>query len=343
MKPTTVLRSHEHWLPLAGAALVAMALARAVGWLSPLLIGLVIGAVVTNMASTRSRRRIDAITDSGIGTWMLRWGILLLGFRLSVDHLALIGWRGVFIAVTTVAVSLTVTRWLGRRLGLDDGLGHLIAAGVSICGAAAIATVQDGVRARQQHVAVALALVTVLGTAWIAVIPLLARALGLSDLDAGIWAGASIHEVAQVVAAGSLLGPAALAVAVSVKLTRVLLLAPMHALAARATRRDSGVLLTAGVSQTPLSDPSAPRTPLVPWFVIGFLGAVALRSTGLVPETLLTVFDHASTFLLTAAMAGLGLGILARTLWPLPWRAAVVAVLGTLTVTGVPLALVFVT
>lgn len=343
MSPTTVLRSPAPWLPLTGAALAAMALAQVVDWLSPLLVGLLLGALVTNLAPTVSRQRIDAITASGAGTLMLRWGILLLGFRLSMDHLAMIGWRGVLIAVTTVAVSLTVTRWLGRRFGLDDDLAHLIAAGVSVCGAAAIATVQDGVRARQQHVAVALALVTALGTLWIAVIPLLARVLGLSDLDAGIWVGASIHEVAQVVAAGSLLGPAALAVAVSVKLTRVLLLAPVHAVAAQAARKHRGLPLTPGRSQAPHSDQPSPRTPLLPWFVAGFLGAVALRSTGLVPDVLLSALDHASTFLLTGAMAGLGLGILARTLWPLPWRAAIVALLGTLTVTVTPLALVLAT
>lgn len=343
MSPTTLLSSRAPWLLLTGAALTAMALAPLVGWLSPLLIGLLLGALATNLAPIDSRQRIEAITASGVGTLMLRWGILLLGFRLSLDHLAMIGWRGVLIAVTTVAVSLTVTRRLGRRFGLDDGLAQLIAAGVSVCGAAAIATVQDGVKARHQHVAVAMALVTVLGTVWIAVIPLLARALGLSDLDAGIWAGASIHEVAQVVAAGSLLGPAALAVAVSVKLTRVLLLAPVHALATQAAREADGRGLTTGVRPTSRSNPPAPRRPLVPWFVSGFLGAVALRSTGLLPDGLLSTLDLASTFLLTAAMAGLGLGIRAHTLWPLPGRAVVVAMLGTLTVTMVPLALVLAT
>ena len=319
-------RTLTAWLLPTAAALASLGLGQFVSWLSPLLIALVVGAVAANAAGAGLQRHLDAITASGIGTLMLRWGILLIGFRLSVDHLVAIGLRGVLIAVATVAITLMTTRWIGRRLGLDDGLAHLIAAGVSICGAAAIATVQDGVRASQRHVAVALAMVTVLGTAWIGVIPLLADLMGLSDLDAGIWAGASIHEVAHVVAAGSLIGPAALAVAVSVKLTRVMLLAPVHGMAVRSARR-----------------PGDDAVPIVPWFVAGFLGAVAVRSTGVLPAPALTGLDTAANFLLAGAMACLGLGIVARALWPLPWRAVVVALIGTATVTVVPLALVLLT
>src|SRR5690606_33420288 len=88
MSPTTLLSSRAPWLPLTGAALAAMAFAQLVGWLSPLLIGLLLGALATNLAPIDSRQRIEAITASGVGTLMLRWGILLLGFRLSLDHLA---------------------------------------------------------------------------------------------------------------------------------------------------------------------------------------------------------------------------------------------------------------
>jgi len=323
---STTARRVSPWLFPTGAAALSLWLGGLLGWVSPLLVALALGALVANTLPPRLRPHVEAITSSGIGTLTLRLGIALLGFRLSVDHLTAIGVRGVLIAVATVGVSLTATRWLGRRLGLDDGLAHLLAAGVSICGAAAIATVQDGVRARRDQVAVALALVTVLGTAWIAVIPLLADLFGLSDLDAGIWAGASIHEVAQVVAAGSLIGPGALTVAVSVKLTRVLLLAPVHAHAVRAARL-----------------PGDAAAPVVPWFVAGFLGAVLLRSTGLVPTPVLAGLDDAANLLLAAAMACLGLGIAARALWPLPGRAVLVAILGTGIVTTVPLLLVLAT
>ncbi|MBR8640522.1 putative sulfate exporter family transporter [Streptomyces tuirus] len=141
----------------------------------------------------------------------------------------------------------------------------LLSAGFSICGAAAVAAVNDAVNARQRDVALAVALVTVYGSGMIVVVPLLADWLGLSDRQAAIWAGASIHEVAQVVAAGSAIGGGAIGVALTVKLGRVALLAPLYTVAARGSRTAGG------------------RVPVVPWFLTGFAIAVTVRSSGLVP------------------------------------------------------------
>lgn len=126
---TTHHRLLSPWVLPIGAAVLSMWLGQLLGWVSPLLVALALGALATNAASPGLRRHLDAVTTAGVGTLMLRLGILLIGFRLSVDHLVAIGVRGVLIAVLTVAISLTTTRWLGRRLGLDDDLAHLLAAG----------------------------------------------------------------------------------------------------------------------------------------------------------------------------------------------------------------------
>ena len=122
--------------------------------------------------------------------------------------------------------------------------------------------------------------------------------MGLSEHQAGLWAGASIHEVAQVVAAAGIIGPAALAVAVIVKLARVVLLAPVMAILSTWQRRRQDASGAAGT-----------KPPLVPLFVVGFLIAVVVASLNIVPAQVLSGIKVLQTFLLSAAMFGLGTGV----------------------------------
>lgn len=305
-------------LPLGGAV-IAMVVGQVWVILSPLLIALVVGVVAANLLPQPVLTRW--FSDEAAKN-MLRAGIVLLGFRLSLSHLAEMGLAGLVMVIATVLATYLSTLWLGRRLGLPEDLTQLIAAGFSICGAAAIAVVQDGVRATQRHVAVALTLVTIFGTAMIAIIPLASSALGLDERQGGMWAGASIHEVAQVVAAGSLIGSTAVTAAITVKLGRVLMLAPVHMLAIRTSR-------TQGLD-----------IPLIPWFVLGFLGAVLARTFVPLPAAALSLLDTGATTLLAAGMCGLGAAIVFKDLWPLPWRSLVLATGATAVATLVPLGLV---
>lgn len=324
--PGPVARSGVH----SAAAPVALGLAVAAGaWavgrvqplLSPLLVALVAGAVLANLPV---RRRLDGAAS--VWSTLLRCGIALVGLRLSVQDVTALGVFGPVLVLTTVLSTFAATRYAGRRCSLDPELTLLLAAGFSICGAAAVAAVQDGIRAAQAKVALALALVTVHGTVLLVAIPTAARLLGLSRTQAAVWAGASIHEVAQVAAAATVIGggSAALAVAMSVKLGRVLLLAPVHRAVAAAVRRGSA---------TPL------RGAPVPWFLWAFVAAVALRATGIVPAGVLQPAAALSSILLAAGMFGLGLGIVVKQLWPLPAPALAVSAVATTTVTVVPLLL----
>jgi uncharacterized integral membrane protein (TIGR00698 family) len=297
-----------------GAACLVTALASFAPLLSPLLLALLLGALVANTRLSRARvlRGQHVITKL-----LLRLGVVLLGLRLPIADVLAVGWKAVAVIIVTVLVTYSGTMLCGRRLGLDRELVVLIAAGFSICGAAAIAAFSDAVRAKQRDVALAVALVTAFGTVMIGAIPGLTSLFGLSSTQGAIWAGASIHEVAQVVAAGSILGSGAVAVATTVKLGRVALLAPMYAVAARGAGHDH-----------------AGHVPLLPWFVLGFAAAVVVRSVGLLPAQALDAANQLTTLLLAAGMFGLGLGLRLADLWPVPVRALGLAALSTLMAAG---------
>jgi uncharacterized integral membrane protein (TIGR00698 family) len=281
-----------------GTAL-ALAVNRLVPPLSALTVAVVLGVVVGSA--------LPAATGEGLRWAMrrcLRLGVVLLGLQLGLASVLDLG-AGTLVAVAlTVALAFGGTLLLGRLVGVSRGLGLMVATGFSICGAAAIAAMDSVTRTDKRDVATGVALVTLYGSAAIALVPLVGRGLGLSDELLGAWAGLAVHEVAQVVAAASPAGAAAVSVAVVVKLSRVLLLAPMVAGVGLLARRDG-------------ADDGGRRPPLVPLFVLGFLAMIALRSTGVVPAPVLSVAEVVTTVLLAAALFALGTavrpGVLLRT------------------------------
>jgi len=302
-----------------GAAGLAMVVSAAFPLLGPLLLAFALGAFVANTPwawSGQLAQRANATKN------ILRWGVVLLGLRVSGVDLLGVGASGLGVIVATVALTYSSTLWFGRRMRMDRGLVTLVAAGFSICGAAAIAAVNDVVRAQQRYVGLAIALVTIYGSAMIVGLPALATALGLSDRQAAVWAGASIHEVAQVIAAASIIGPSVVAIAMTIKLGRVMLLAPVCIAASREFH-------------TP-----GPKAPMVPWFVGAFAVAVAVRSTGLLSDQVLGVAGFTTTLFLSAGMFGMGLGIRFVDLWPVPASALALATLATLTAAASSLTLV---
>lgn len=311
---------HRAFPPVLAAG-VSLLVSMVVPLLGPLLIALLLGTLVANLP--RIGASVTAGSD-GANRLLLRAGVVLLGLKIVVGDILALGASGIAVLAVTVTVTFVATQIFGRMLGLSRELTTLVAAGFSICGAAAIAAVESSVRARSKDVALAVAMVTVLGSAMILVVPTLGDLFGLSADQTAVWAGASIHEVAQVIAAASLIGGGAagvLALAITVKLGRVMLLAPVQIASARAFRVEG--------------DRPAP-----PLFLFGFLAAVALRSAGVLPAWAIDVAGDATTVLLSAAMFGLGTGIVARTLWPIPPRVLVLASSATLVAAGTSLALV---
>ncbi|MFV2171578.1 YeiH family protein [Actinomadura sp. LOL_016] len=254
----------------------------------------------------------------------LRVGVVLLGLQLSLGEVLRLGPGTLAVVVVTVAAGFTGTIALGRLLGVSRGLGLMVATGFSICGASAIVAMDGVARSEREDVATAVTLVTVYGSAAIVLVPFLGtRVFGLDGETLGMWAGLSVHEVAQVVAAASPAGAAAVGTAVIVKLTRVVLLAPMVA----------GM----GVLERRSGDAGAARPPIVPLFVVGFLLAMLLRSADVVPGAVLAGAADVSTVLLAAAMFGLGSSVRVGRLLRTGRRGLVLGALSTLLVGGVSL------
>jgi uncharacterized integral membrane protein (TIGR00698 family) len=228
---------------------------------------------------------------------ILRFAIVLLGLQLTAAQVIDVGAAGIAIIAVTLAATFVFTTWLGRTLGVDRKLTELIAAGTSICGASAIIATNTVTRARGEDAAYAVACVTVFGSIAMFVYPLLASLLPLDAHAYGLWAGASIHEVAQVAAAAFQGGPEAGEVGTVTKLSRVIFLAPLiMALGALAVRRaspDDG-------SQAALSTP-------VPWFVLAFAGLILLNSVMPLPPAAKSAAGTLTTFMLTMALAAMGL------------------------------------
>ena len=235
---------------------------------------------------------------------VLRAGIVLLGFRLSLTELGKLGPKTLIAVVSVVTATFFGTQWLARRLGLSRSLGLLMATGYSICGASAIAAVEPFADASEEEVAYAIALVTLCGTLAIFVLPPLGTLLGLSASQYGAWVGASVHDVGQVVAAASSKGEVALKLATLVKLTRVAMLAPLLAGVALHARRRQGEAALAG----------AKGPPLLPLFIVLFLAASAITSTGVLSTHVLADVKNAETILLGMGLVGLGSNVNLRKL-----------------------------
>lgn len=274
---------------------LAWVIASLVSQVSMLVAAVAVGALVGNVGLATTT------TAPGLGfaaKRVLRVGVVLLGLRLSLGDLVGLGLPTLAVVAATVTATFFGTQWLGRRLGLSPSLSLLVATGFSICGASAIAAVESSTDADEEEVAAAIGLVTIFGSLAIVVLPALAGPLGLSDAAFGTWVGASVHDVAQVVATASTAGPAVAAIAIVVKLTRVVLLAPIIA----------GINLTRRYSAD--DQPAAgQRPPLLPLFVIGFLTLIAVRTTGVLPAAAIAHAKTAEGWLLAAALVGLGSGV----------------------------------
>lgn len=195
-----------------------------IGIFSPLILAILLGIVVRNTVGTAP------IFQLGISFSLkriLKFAIILLGLQLSLTQVIAVGPIGLAIVAVTASSTFYFTCWFGKRLGVSKKLSQLIAAGTSICGASAVIATNVVVDSSDEDVAYAVAMVTVFGTASMLLYPVLPALLHLTPQAFGIWCGASIHEVAQVIAAAFQDGPVTGQIATISKLSRVMLLAPM--------------------------------------------------------------------------------------------------------------------
>lgn len=275
-------------LLLAGcAALLAFGLHRLLPGVPAVLTALALGLLLTNTRGVSERALPGLALAAGAG---LKLGVVLLGFELVFQDMFSLGGRGLLVVVAVVLVTFAGTQLAGPRLGISKGLSLLVATGFSICGVSAIAAAKDASAADEEEITYAIALVTLCGSLAIVTLPALRPLLGLDDHAYGMWVGASVHDVAQVVATASAVGGAAVTTAIVVKLTRVLLLGPLVSWIAWREGRHLG----------------APVHRFLPPFILAFVAAALLRSADLVPDSLLSVFADAKSLLLTLALFAVG-------------------------------------
>lgn len=224
---------------------------------------------------------------------VLRWAVAGLGFRLSLGEIARIGGPALVVVVLSTFAALAFAWWLGRRLGLGEKLALLLGVGGAICGASAVVAADSVVQGEKRDSALALGVITLLGTIGIVVYPWAGRALGMSDFLYGVWDGATLHEMAQVVAAGAGYGPGAVEVATVVKLVRICLLAPVVFWLAWRARAHGGE--------------GRARVSIVPWFLVAFVAFAGVNSANVLPGAWLEPIRRFDLWLLCVGMAGVGL------------------------------------
>ncbi len=275
-------------------AVVAIILAQIVNKyvaISPLILAIVVGMIFRNTIG------LPEVFSQGMQFSLervLRIAIILLGLKLSIAEILQVGSKGLVVVVVSVALTLAFSIWIGKRFGISEELATLIGTGVSICGASAAIAVAGVINARDRNVAFAIATVTVFGTAAMFIYPVLASVMGLSSTVYGVWAGASIHEVAQVVAAGYAVSDESGNIATIVKLSRVVLLAPVAVILG---------ILFARKSAGGFNLRSVP----VPYFIFGFIAMIFINSMAIIPEQISRMLIQVDNFMLAVAMAAMGL------------------------------------
>lgn len=293
------LRQIPGWPLLPGLALTALIaggailLRQASGLtaLNPLIIAVVV-AMLIGMALPIGPRLRPGLAFASRP--VLRTGIVLLGFQLTLGQIADLGLGALAVATGVLGLTYVLVRRIGPLIGVPAPLSGLIAAGTAVCGASAILAANSVLRADDEDAAYAVACVTVFGTLAMLGAPLLAVPLGLEGATYGIWTGASIHEVAQVTAAAFQLGPEAGQAGTVTKLIRVMLLAPLVLAMAMAARR---------------AEPGTSGSVPMPWFVFGFVAVVLLNSTVTLPPAALEMARQATGFMLAMGLAAMGLAI----------------------------------
>jgi uncharacterized integral membrane protein (TIGR00698 family) len=259
--------------------------------ISALMLAIILGMAIRNSVG------VPAAMQDGIRFSMrrlLRLAIILLGFQISMSQIRQVGGLGFLIVAATLVCTFVFTMWLGRRLGVDPKVTELIAAGTSICGASAVVATNTVTEGSDEDVTYAIAIVTALGTVSILIYPLAAAAIGMPAAPYGLWTGASIHEIAQVIAAAFQGGSVSAQYGAISKLSRVVLLAPVvFTLGYLAMRRRSAEGNRAKVA--------------MPWFLVGFLAMIVVNSFGVVNKEWTTRLVTANQFLLAVALAAMGL------------------------------------
>ncbi len=278
--------------------------------LSPLVIGIVMGIFYANTLHNQTPEEWHSgITFSG--KKILRFAIVFYGFRITFQEIMEVGMDGFLVSLTMLSTTLIMGAWLGTKIfGMDRDTSILTASGASVCGAAAVLATEPVLKAEEYKTAVAVSMVVLFGTISMFLYPVLyttiiENATGFFHMTArefGIYIGGTIHEVAQVVAVPASVpgSPKEMAdAAVIVKMTRVIMIAPMLIVLG---------LYLAWEAKRAGGESDRKMKLVIPWFAVYFVMVAGFNSLHLVPQNIVDIINEIDTFLLTMAMTALGMG-----------------------------------
>lgn len=291
--------THQRIRTLAPGVVVSLVVGAAASFLSEhyaapvMLFALLLGMALNFLA-------VDGPCKAGIeftARTVLRLGVALLGMRITLDQIASLGWKPVALVITLVVVTILVSVVVAKALGFSRLFGMLTGGATAICGASAALALAAALpqHPRKEHATLFTVIgVSALSTLAMILYPMIAQWLHLSPAQAGVFLGATIHDVAQVVGAGYSMSTETGDIATVVKLMRVAMLLPVIVCAAMITRRQG---LEAG----------GQRPPLLPWFAVGFLLLACVNSTGWVPAAVQGGINDLSRGCLVVAISALGM------------------------------------
>ena len=278
--------------------------------LSPLVIGIVMGIFYANTLHNQTPEAWQSgITFSA--KKILRFAIVFYGFRITFQQIAEVGMDGFLVSLIMLSSTLILGSWLGYKVfGMEKDTSILTASGAAVCGAAAVLATEPVLKAEEYKTAIAVSMVVLFGTISMFLYPVLyttlfENATGFLHMTArefGIYVGGTIHEVAQVVAVPASVPNASEEMAnaaVIVKMTRVIMIAPMLIVL--------GFYL-AYTAKKEGSDTNGKMKLVIPWFAVYFIGVAGFNSLHLVPLDIVNMINEIDTFLLTMAMTALGMG-----------------------------------
>lgn len=303
------LKSYAAFLPGFGLALIIAAVAK---WLESLLpihligasvIALFIGMIINNFWKPN---KLIAGGLKFTSKKVLKFAIILLGASLSIGTILQVGKLSLMVMCFTLLTCFGGGYFVGKALGLNWKLSNLISAGTGICGGSAIAAIAPVIDAEDSDIAYAMSATFLFDMAMIVLFPIMGRALGLSDMAYGLWAGTAVNDTSSVVAAGYAYSEAAGDFATMVKLTRTLSIIPTVVIFALINvNLKKKAALAAGASDEIKAN--VKFTKLFPWFILGFLALALVNSFGVIPEAVSATAKALSKFLMVAALAAIGL------------------------------------
>jgi uncharacterized integral membrane protein (TIGR00698 family) len=258
---------------------------------------------------------------------VLRLGVAMLGFRITLQQIVALGWKPVALVIALVTMTILASIWLARRMGFEGRFGLLTGGATAICGASAAAAISAALPPdpqKERNTLFTIIGVSTLSTLAMIIYPVLIQLLRLDHVHYGMFIGATVHDVAQVVGAGYAISPEAGDTATVVKLMRVAMLLP--------------VILTTTLLIRSNGAGEGERPPILPWFLAVFLALVAMNSLLPVPTFVQEAGGTASRWCLVTAIAALGVRTQFKEMLDIGWKPVVLMIVETLIIAGLALA-----